>query len=452
VIYSVTEITGDIRGRLEGRYGRVCVRGEISGFKRHSSGHLYFTLKDRGAQLRAAMFRGSAAGLRFLPADGLEVLAQGTITLYEPRGDLQIVVRTLVPSGLGALMQSLEALKRRLAGEGCFDAARKRPLPAFPRTVAVVTSPTGAAVRDLFHILSRRWPPARRVLLPVRVQGEGAAGEIAAALDRVSRWGGADIVIVGRGGGSIEDLWAFNEEAVVRAICRCRTPVISAVGHETDVTLSDLAADVRAPTPSAAAELAVPDRAVVSRHLEASRRALERRLRGALRSRRERLTSLVRAYGFRRPDLFLARDTQRVDDLAGRLLEGVTSSLAAGRRAVLLAGRRLGAVHPRRRLEAEAAGVRHLSQRLERAAGARCFRERMRVDGLSRALVALDPTGVLGRGYCLARDPVTGGIRTQAAGLVPGSGLLVQFRSDRVETRVERIETGGPRELEEDPR
>jgi exodeoxyribonuclease VII large subunit len=279
-------------------------------------------------------------------------------------------------------------------------------------------------------VLSRRWPPARIVFLPVRVQGEGASGEIARALDRVSRWGGADVVIVGRGGGSLEDLWAFNEEIVLRAIAGCRTPVVSAVGHETDVTLADLVADLRAPTPSAAAELVVPDRVAVSRHLALTRRTLERRLRAGLRERRECLTRLVRAYGFRRPDLFLAREAQRLDDLAQRLLLGVTSSLAAARR-------RTESASP---------------ERLGRAASARCAAERMRVDGLARALAALDPTAVLGRGYCLARDPLTGAVRTSAAGLEPGSGLLVQFRRDRAATRVERVEAGGPRELEAEER
>jgi len=257
-VFSVSEITGAVRRTLEAGYGSVRVRGEITNLRRPASGHLYFALKDEAAQLKAVLFRGSAVGLRFLPADGLEVVAEGELTVYEARGDLQILVRRMLPSGVGALMQAFERLRRKLEAEGLFDPARKRPLPAYPRTLAFITSASGAAVRDLLQVTARRWPTARRVIVPVRVQGEGAAAEIARALDRVNRWGEADVVVVGRGGGSLEDLWAFNEEEVVRAVVASRVPVVSAVGHETDVTLCDLAADLRAPTPSAAAELIVP--------------------------------------------------------------------------------------------------------------------------------------------------------------------------------------------------
>ncbi len=405
-VYSVSEITGALQRTLAGAFGRVSVRGEISNYRPAASGHLYFALKDRDAQLRAVMFRGAAAGLRFQPTDGVEVVAEGEISIYAPRGDLQIILRTMVPAGLGALMQAFEAMKRRLAAEGLFDADRKVPLPAYPGTVGIVTSPTGAAVRDLLHVLTRRWPAARIVFVPVRVQGEGAAGEIAAALARLDGWGGADVIIVGRGGGSLEDLWAFNEEPVARAIAACRTPVISAVGHETDFTIADLVADLRAPTPSAAAEIAVPDRREVARRFLHHGDRMQRRVLRLVEERRLRLGRLVSAYGLRRPEEFLRREEQRVDGLALRLT-AATVAWAEGRR--------------------------------------------RRVQEAGRVLGALDPTAVLGRGFCLARDPGTGRVVTGAKGLAPGAPLVVQFSSDRAHTRVERVEWGGLRELEEAP-
>ena len=312
----------------------------------------------------------------------------------------------MVPAGLGALMQAFEALKRRLAAEGLFDADRKVPLPSYPMTVGVITSPTGAAVRDILHVLGRRWPAARIVFIRVRVQGDGSAEEIAAALKRMDAWGGADVIIVGRGGGSLEDLWAFNEEPVARAIAACTTPVISAVGHETDFTIADLVADLRAPTPSAAAEVAVPDRLEVARRFAHLGEKLDRRVMHGLQERRMTLQRLVSAYGLRRPEEFLRREQQRVDGLASRLTVAIGSGLDM---------------------------------------------RRQRTQEAGRVLAALDPTAVLGRGYCLARDPATGRVLTGAKGLASGAPLVVQFRLDRAHARVESVEAGGPRELEGTP-
>ncbi len=447
-LFTVSEITGAVKRTLEAAYGRVRVRGEISGFRRPASGHLYFALKDGSAQLRTVMFRGAAAGLRFLPADGVEVEAEGEISLYEPRGDLQLIVRRMAPSGVGALMQAFEALKRRLAAEGLFDPERKRPLPAYPWTIGVVTSPTGAAVRDLLHVLSRRWPAAAVVLAPARVQGEGAAEEIARAVERLDRWGGADVLIVGRGGGSLEDLWAFNEERVARALAACRTPVVSAVGHEIDVTIADLAADVRAATPSAAAEIVAPDRREVAAGIRHLAERLERRVRGDLDRRRTRLERLTGAYGFRRPELFLHREEQRVDDLASRLRRGAGERTAGRRRAVESLARRLAPFDPRARTAGARAVVAADRMRLVRAAAVAVRARREGLAGMRRALGALDPTAVLGRGYCLARDAQSGRVVTRAEGLAPGAGLVVQFREDRARTRVEGVEPGGPGEPE----
>jgi len=439
-VYSVSEVTGTIRSMLESQ-GPVRVRGEISNYRPSASGHLYFTLKDARSQLRAVMFRGNTWNLRFDPADGIEVEAQGELTVYEPRGDLQLIVRRLAPSGLGALMQAFEALKSRLAAEGLFDPERKRPLPAFPGTVALVTSPRGAAVRDLVHVLSRRWPPVRIVLAPVRVQGEGAALEIAEALDRVGRWGGADVVIVGRGGGSIEDLWAFNEEPVVRAIARCPVPVVSAVGHETDVTIADLVADVRAATPSAAAEITVPDARDVAAGLRAVGERLVRDTLDALVERRRRVAALSRAYGFRRPEDFLKREMQRLDHLRYRLDRAGSGRLGEGRSGIEALRDRLGAQHPRLRLARARSDLDTACERLRRGAERAATARRDRVAALGRTLRSLDPTAVLDRGFCVALRK--GRVVRGASGLGAGEDVVLQFRADRARARVLDSETGG---------
>ena len=254
-VLSVTDLVTRARETLEGMFSRVWVQGEVSNFKKHSSGHCYFTLKDATGQLRCAMFKMANRGLKFKMEDGLQVVASGRLSVYTARGDFQLIAETLEPAGLGALQLAFEQLKARLSAEGLFDAARKRPLPEFPQRIAVVTSATGAAIADILNVTGRRSPLADISLYPVRVQGAGAAGEIAHALARLNEIGGWDVIICGRGGGSLEDLWAFNEEAVARAIAASRIPVISCVGHETDFTIADLVADLRAPTPSAAAQI-----------------------------------------------------------------------------------------------------------------------------------------------------------------------------------------------------
>ncbi|MDE3155479.1 MAG: exodeoxyribonuclease VII large subunit, partial [Acidobacteriota bacterium] len=256
-VRTVSELTADLRELIESRFAEVWVEGELSNCRHWNTGHLYFTLKDAGAQLRGVMFRTQVRTLRFKPEDGLHVVVRGRIGVYEPKGEYQIVCEHLEPQGLGALQLAFEQLKRRLQAEGLFDAARKRPLPVLPRKIGIVTSLDGAALRDIVKVLRRRYPDAHLVIRPSRVQGDGAATDVAAAIAQVGRVAGVDVIIAGRGGGSIEDLWAFNEEAVARAIAASPVPVISAVGHETDFTIADLVADLRAPTPSAAAELVV---------------------------------------------------------------------------------------------------------------------------------------------------------------------------------------------------
>src|SRR4051812_9242553 len=289
VVFSVSDITAGIRGLLETEYAEVWVEGEISNCRLWNTGHLYFTLKDPGAQLKAVMFKSQVRSLKFKPEDGLHVIVRGRLSVYDPKGEYQIVCDQVEPHGLGALQLAFDQLKRRLQAEGLFDGARKRPLPAFPRKIGIVTSLDGAAIRDIIKVLGRRYPNAHIVIRPARVQGEGAAADVARGLKDIVTLPGIDVVIVGRGGGSVEDLWAFNEEIVARAIVASPVPVISAVGHEVDVTIADFAADVRAPTPSAAAEIVVARKEDFCTHIE----RLGERVNGSVRGLLARLESRV---------------------------------------------------------------------------------------------------------------------------------------------------------------
>jgi exodeoxyribonuclease VII large subunit len=390
---SVSEATALVKDCLESSLPALWVAGEVSNFVAHASGHYYFSLKDETAQLRCVMFRGANRRLRFVPEDGLACGAFGTISVYARSGQYQLITERLVPLGEGDLALAFERLKERLAAEGLFDPARKRALPRFPETVGIVTSPTGAAVRDIVRVLRRRWPAIRVILQPVRVQGEGAAEEIAAGLAALDRCGQADVVIVGRGGGSIEDLWAFNEEVTARAIAACRTPVISAVGHETDTTIADLVADVRAPTPSAAAEIAVRD---VEDVLLIARRSSQRgdiALRRRLRELALRLEALRRSRVLASPLDRLRQESQRADELAQRCLRATRAAVA------------------------------HLGER---------------TSALGLRVEALSPTRVLDRGYALVYDE-GGRLVRGASGCAPGDAVEIQFGRGRARCRVEEV-------------
>ncbi len=314
-VYSVAELTRLVKGTIERSFGLVAVRGEISNYVLHSSGHRYFSLKDETATLRCVLFRAAGARLRFEPEDGMAVEARGLLTVYEKGGQYQLRVEGLIPAGVGTLQLAFEALKKRLSEEGLFDDRHKAALPTYPRTIGVITSPTGAAIRDILRVLGRRFPAAEVIVCSVRVQGEGAAEEIARAVEMMNSHGAADVLIVGRGGGSLEDLWAFNEEPVARAIFASAIPVVSAVGHEIDFTISDMVADVRAPTPSAAAEMVVRDAADLLSGLEKDRARIATAVRGGLEERRKRLNSIVSSYGFRRPLDAIREGGQRLDEL-----------------------------------------------------------------------------------------------------------------------------------------
>lgn len=318
---SVTQLTQYIKLLLDRDeiLSQVCVRGELSNYKAHSSGHQYFTLKDEGAVISCVMFRSDAMKMRFRPESGMKVILYGRVSLFPKSGQYQIYVTAMQPDGVGALAVAYEQLKRRLYEEGLFDPAHKQPLPSYPHRVALITSPTGAAVRDMTRILGRRWPMAEVLVCPVRVQGEGAAEEIAQMLDYVDKHQLADVIITGRGGGSLEDLWAFNEEIVARAIYRCTIPVISAVGHEPDVTISDYVADVRAATPSNAAEIAVQDEAAIRSALRQLQLRLEQAEGRKLTQLRQRLDALAQKPVMKRPEAYLQQQELQLEMLRQRL-------------------------------------------------------------------------------------------------------------------------------------
>jgi exodeoxyribonuclease VII large subunit len=393
-ILTVTEITRAVKGILEDAFSQgVWVTGEVSGFKRHTSGHCYLSLKDQNAVLAAVMFRGVASRLKYEIRDGLEVIARGRITLYEPQGKYQLQIEDLQPKGVGPLELAFRQLKEKLSALGYFELARKRPLPRFPRRVALVTSPSGAAVRDMLEILGRRWPAVEVWVCPVRVQGEGAAEEIATALGRVNRIKPlVDVIIVGRGGGSLEDLWAFNEEIVAHAIFSSRIPVVSGVGHETDLTIADLVADVRALTPSEAAERTVPDRREILDGLIDAENRMRALLARRLELARGRVEDLGQRPCFRYPLQRVRDGEQRLDDLSGRFRRALESRLAQTRQG----------------LEASAA-------RLE----------------------ALSPLNVLARGYSLTRKEADNSVVRAPEQVSPGDRLVTQVQHGRIVSRVE---------------
>ncbi len=444
-ILSVPELTAALRELVSDAFPEVWVRGEVSGLKRATSGHVYFTLKEgTEARLECVLWKGSAARLAFDLRDGQQVEALGGIDIYPPQGRYQLVVRQLRPAGLGALLLQLEALKQKLAAEGLFDASRKRTLPAYPMRIGLVTSPIGAAVRDMVRVLRQRWPGIRIVLAPVRVQGEGAAAEIAGAIQRFDAWGGADLLIVGRGGGSIEDLWAFNEEAVVRAIAACRTPVIAGVGHEVDWTLADLAADVRAATPSHAAELAVREASDVRQRVAQSALLATRAVRVALADRRRGLEAVLSHYGFRRVRDVFGTLQQRVDEVRERLDLALHGRMAAERERLLRLVRAYGL--------REALPARLTRERARHRLASRALQSRVveQVQGLRRRALALEdrlralsPERVLDRGYALVRDPAGALVRT-ARELSAGDRVTLQFaRGATAEARIESVRGGG---------
>jgi exodeoxyribonuclease VII large subunit len=426
--YSVTEISHALKKTLEDAFGHVRVRGEISGYRGpHSSGHCYFSIKDEGAKLDAVIWRGNFSRLRAKMQEGLEVVATGKITSYPGKSNYQIVIENIEPAGVGALMALLEERKRKLAAEGLFDAERKKALPYLPQLIGVVTSPTGAVIRDILHRLSDRFP--RHVLVwPVRVQGETSAAEVAAAIRGFNAMANPpDLLIVARGGGSLEDLWGFNEEIVIRAVAESRIPVISAVGHETDTTLIDLVSDHRAPTPTAAAERAVPVRAELLAELASLHARQARGIARYFDERRTRLRAAGRALP--KPDEILALVRQRFDSLATRLPPSLKVNVERHRLALVKTSSRLTLEPIRQRQREQARRLNEIGLRHARAISVRVQGLKDRLSAEAKLFAALNYTSVLARGFALVRDAKDQPVKN-AASVSPGQSLKIQFSDD----------------------
>ena len=438
-IYTVSEITADVKACLESEFSRVSVEGEISNLTAATSGHLYFGLKDKGAQIRCVCFRSKARFLKFRPEDGLQVVASGDLSVYEPRGDYQLIVDFMEPKGFGSLQLAFERLKARLHVEGLFDAQRKKPLPLLPRCIGIVTSPAGAALQDILRILRRRHENVRVLIYPARVQGQGAAAEIAAGIRALNRLSEIDVMIVGRGGGSLEDLWAFNEETVARAIFESRIPVISAVGHEIDFTIADFVADLRAPTPSAAAELVVSQKQTMLEQVAVLGNRLQRSLQFRLSQLRNQVLTLSADRVFASVDGRLSYHRQRLDELSFRLESRLGSRFGELKGHERLLAADLGRFDLRQTLRLKRETLGSQISRLGAAARLCLQSTRGKVRALDSSLQALSPLAVLDRGYAICRD-ARGNIVKDAATLGVGDPFSVTLAKGTIDARTERVQ------------
>lgn len=430
---SVSELNHQARHLLESSFMQVWVEGELSGFSRPSSGHWYFSLKDRKCQVRCAMFRGMNQRIRTLPKEGDQIRIRGKVTLYENRGDFQIIVEHLEPAGLGELQQAFEELKRKLLSEGLFEQARKKPIPALPRHIGVVTSPTGAAIHDILTVLARRCPAIPVTLYPTAVQGKAATAEIVRAIASAEQHGVADVLIIGRGGGSLEDLWCFNEEAVARAIADCTIPTVSAVGHEVDVTIADFVADLRAPTPSAAAEKISPDQSTWLKQLDERGVRLANAFNLNLKRLGTRLDHL--AARLRDPRRELLEKAQRMDDLELRLHKAIRQRLGSAGVTSEHLHQRLFMQSPRRKLVAGQEAVQRLGERLTDAIGQSLKYRRRSLEHSAQTLHVVSPLATLGRGYAIVRNG-DGDIVREAEAVAPGERVSARVASGEITAEV----------------
>ena len=437
---SVSELTDRIQGVLETEFFDVWIEGEVSNLKRASSGHVYFSLKDGSAQIDATVWKNDARRIRFRPEDGMQVLVRGAVRVYPPRGRYQVSVQVIEPLGKGSLAQAFEELKERLEKEGLFAADRKRPLPLLPRRVGVISSPTGAVIRDILRVLRRRYANLDVLLYPARVQGAEAAGEIAQGLRVLNRLEGLDVIILARGGGSLEDLWAFNEEVVARAIADSRLPTISAVGHETDFTIADFVADVRAPTPSAAAETVVQAKEDLRSRID----GLHERLGAGLRLRLARTRARVEAAAAHR--VFAAErgrlhvQAQRVDELVRRAERALGGRRDRARDTIRQLQRRVEAFRWERQVAARRERLAHRSDRLHALVRGAVDHRRARLARLAGQMDALSPLAVLGRGYALVWDETGGALLRDAAETAEGRSLRIQLHRGAIRATVESRE------------
>jgi exodeoxyribonuclease VII large subunit len=436
-IWTVKDLMSAVRSAVEREYADVFVEGEISNYRPAESGHLYFTLKEDGAQMRVVMFRSQARLLRFKPADGMAVIARGRVTVYEARGELQLSAQYLEPRGAGALQIAFEQLKQKLAAEGLFDQARKQPIPALPRRIGVVTSPRGAAIRDIVNIVQRRHRGLNVLIYPAQVQGEAAAGEVSAGIQYFNRARNVDVIVVARGGGSMEDLAAFNHEGLARVAAASELPLISAIGHETDFTILDFVADLRAPTPSAAAELVIESQHQLEQRVETFRQRLARAARYQLLMARQTLTQLAQHGAFARMHDLIGRRQQRLDELVFRLASAERRRLQEYRTRLDTASARLRARDLRRTLDAMRRDIEAHTSALASAARLDLARRRARFEGLRATLEALSPLSILERGYALVFD-AKGNLVKNARQVKPGNEIRARVSRGTIDATVKK--------------
>ncbi|HEV7927322.1 MAG TPA: exodeoxyribonuclease VII large subunit [Verrucomicrobiae bacterium] len=446
-VFSVSELTADIRRVLERSLGQLWVGGEITNCRAQSSGHVYFTLKDAGAQISCVLFRSDSVANRQALQDGQKVILKGELTVYEPRGQYQLHVLAIEPQGVGALQVAFEKLKQKLAAEGLFAPERKRPLPHFPQRIGLVTSPTGAALRDVLHAVQRRQPGLEIIFVPSAVQGAGAAAEIAAAIALLNQWSQRsgrklDVILLTRGGGSLEDLWAFNEEAVARAIVQSAVPVVSAVGHEIDFTISDFAADVRAATPTAGAEILTEGAFAAARWLEEVQDRMGETVRRYIASEERQLGQLAQRLRASHPRRQLNRRLQLLDDLHGELSRSMRRDLQQRRLAARQLGLRLGRLRPSRQLALRREGLVRQRDRLREQAKNQLHSLRQQCDALGTRLRLLGPEQVLARGYSITQDARTGKVIRATRQTRPGQKLKTRLHIGEVRSAVEKKEEG----------
>jgi len=444
-VLSVSELTTQVKRLLEQQVGTIWVAGEITNFRAQASGHCYFTLKDAATQVSCVLFRSATVGDREFLQDGQKVILQGEVTVYEARGQYQLIVRQVEMQGLGALQAAFERLKQKLAAEGLFAPERKRPAPQFPQRIGLVTSPTGAAIRDVLHVIGRRNPAVEIFLAPCRVQGQGAAAEIAAAIENLNAFSTAcadsqlplDLILVTRGGGSLEDLWAFNEEVVARAVAASTVPVVSAVGHEIDFTIADFVADLRAATPSAAAEL-ITEGVFASRTFVAEAPARLRQLCAIqLAARRDESSALARRLSLVHPRRSLDESGQRLDDLQSSLARSAAQRLREARLNWHNLGARLQQVRPAQQLRQRREAAEQATARLSELATRRVTELRMQLTRAAERLRLLGPEGVLARGYSITTDAATGKILRTSSQVKPGQRIRTQLKSGEISSVVE---------------
>ncbi|MGE6162658.1 exodeoxyribonuclease VII large subunit [Aeromonas salmonicida] len=437
-VFTVTRLNSAVRMILEQDLGLVWLTGELSNLAMPSSGHWYFSLKDLGAQVRCAMFKGNNRRVAFRPQDGMQVLVQARVSLYEPRGDYQLIIESMQPAGDGVLALRFEELKRRLGAEGLFDESRKRPLPREPRAVGLVTSATGAALHDMLTVLKRRAPDLPIFIYPTQVQGSAAIGQIVAAIALANRRAEVDVLIVGRGGGSLEDLWCFNEEVVARAIANSAIPVISAVGHEVDVTISDFAADLRAPTPSAAAELVAPDQSARAQRLAHLWQRLVQAMNRHQTAARHGFVLLQKRLDHQDPKRRLEQQSQRLDELSARLQQLLNQRLHQGERRLANLELRLQAKSPERLLAIGRRRHQLAEERLHALIAKRQDQASHRLAMLTARLDGVSPLATLGRGYSITRTQ-SGDVINRAAQVNAGQTLVTTLAEGHLQVRVEEV-------------